>query len=645
MSSLLFIFLYCICLIAPGLAIQRLLSLRFDRYLASISISYSIFSLAFIVCNHYSVSAASFALGYLLLCLCSVSYLVIAYSRSWDLHKAGLAYLKPLLTILAVSAIYQLLFGSFTEVPADMYAHLEYYQRALRSLDANSLGRALEWKSLLLQKSDVFYYFVAGVNSLVQLPIQDTISTIDFLNRSLFIIAVFYFARLVFKDSANSTLIAALCCVFVAMHMGINVFAYIRYYTLAPTMLNMVLYMFAITVFIEIVCNGASAKNNLAEKSLAETSIGYAIIIPIGIAASTIHIQEAMFIGVMIVIMSFIATTDKLLPSRLHIQLHHLHVSKHQVMTISFLALISFITLYVYSQLNLTRAPNAHWRLWEFAPSYGFFPSITTLNLKLHFSRVLTLWGLLIYLLFFLNFNRYRNNLFILAGMLSPIFTILNPFFIDLFLRHYSSTTVWRLSYLIPIHFVAGDLFIHYIKTFRERSSLKKVVVSLLLIAMIGLLLPIGNTWKKLHYSRFPSLAQSNEQLSHTNFEDLINALVSIEPKHKILTDPMTGYMISALTKHTSSRQKFFRSRNFKHFTFLDYSDKPLRKYKNYLLIVNKREAIRSRIGKLSGHWTDKQWLSIESYYTPALLAHLGNNQGQFELLWSQNDIQIYKIL
>ena len=652
MSSLLFMIIYLGCLILPGLAIHRLLNLKLDYYLSSLSLSYSLFALTFIVSNHYSVTVSSFLIGYLLLIFISSAYLTVSFYRSryasnFSKTNSRLGYFWPIIGIALASGVYQILFGSFTEVPVDLYAHLERYQAALAKIDSNSLGRALGWKNLLLQDSGVFYYLIAGISWLTKLTSHEALLTIDFLNRSLFLIAVFHFSRIVFKGSPEITLIAILTTAFVALHLGINVFAFIRYYTLAPTMLNMILYLFAIVVFLNTIRHETKLQEGSQSitKHLTENLIAYLIIVVICIATAAIHVQELMFIVVMIATISVIASIKILHTEVRGSQTNFMEISKKHVLTISILAGVAFIFLYIYSQLNFTRAPNADERLWEFTPSYGYIPSITTLNLKFQFSKVMTLWGLLVYFLFFLNINRYKKNLFILAGMLSPIVTILNPFFIDLFLRHYNSTTVWRLCYLIPVHFVAADLFVHYIKTLREYAALKKVGVSSIIVAMVVLLLPIENTWRKIHYSRFPTLGQSDEKLSQHYYQDLITNLESLEHSYKVLTDPVTGYMVSAMTQHRSTRNKFFRDYRFKHFTLPDYSNSPLRKYRNHLLIVNKREKNLSRVGRLSEHWAENQWSNTDRYYPPRLLNHLSNNPSRFELLWSGNNVQVYKVL
>jgi len=634
MGEPLLITLYLVALIVPGLAIHTALKLRINVFLSSTSFSYSLFALTFITANHFSLPANNFIFAQICIVIISIIFLLAfgltgknkALPRE---NKKSIGSLACVLTIIATSILYQLFFSAFTEIPSDLYSHMERYQTAFTNINNNSLGQALPWQDLLFQRSGVFYYLLAGASWLTSASSESTISAIDFANRTLFLIAVYFFSYAVFARQKHRTLIAASSVAFVTLHMGINVFAYVRYYSLAPTMLNMIIYMSAVVIFI------STASQRFSLKSIG----AYVAILLLIITAAAVHVQEAMYIGIMVAIISTFGVLSKLTFTPFK-----LDIDTRQSLIITIIALTGFISIYLYSHYNLDRAPNAHWRLWEFGAGVGFIPDITTLNLKLQFAKVMTLWGLFVYGLFFLHIKRYLSNPFILAAMLSPIATFLNPFFVDLFLRHYNSTTLWRLCYLIPIHFVAADLFVHYASQFRKKSFVTKLISTITLVAMVGLLLPIKNTWQGVHYSRFPTLERSDKTLSYPYYNDLISYLESLEKPYQVLTDPMTGYVLSAMTKHTSYRRKFFRDYRFKSFTFQDYSTNPLAKYKGYLLVTNQRLHSTSRIGELSGHWRKDEWQQVHHYYPPQLTAHLKANPQRFTELWRNDGVVVYSV-
>lgn len=630
--SILLLLLYLAILILPGCAVYQVIRPRLNAFIFSVSVSYTLFTLLFIFANHFSISAIIFM--YVVACyvVISAGYIIstVIAQRKIEITKSGGSLLLSIGVISLISAIYQVIFGSFVEVPADIYSHIERYQTAVKTLADNSLGKALPWKDLFFQKSGVFYYLLACARWLTNSSADTVIPVIDFANRTLFLCTTYFFARTVFKQQKNVVAISTLTVLFVALHMGINVFSYVRYYSLAPGMLNMIIYMSAVGIFLSV------SSQNFSLKSIG----AYFLILLLILTASAVHVQEAMYIGIIIALIAAFGSVSKLkfVPFKLAID-------KRQSFVITTLGLAGFISIYLYSHYNLTRAPNAHWRLWEFGPGFWFIPDITILNLKLQFSKVMTLWGLFVYGLFLFNIKRYTKNPFILAAMLSPLATILNPFFVDLFLRHYSSTTLWRLCFLIPIHFVAADLFVHYAMRFKNNHLLSKTLSALVIILLLGLLLPIKNTWQGVHYSRFPTLMASDKTLGYSHYQDLTMYLASLELSYNVLTDPVTGYMISAMTRHENSRQKFFRGYPFKHFTFQDYSNSPLKQYKNYLLIVNKRPRTLSVVGKLSQHWDTDTWTNTKHYYPPQLLKRLNSNPNLFELLWSENEVQVYKVL
>ncbi|WP_353412560.1 hypothetical protein [Arenicella sp. 4NH20-0111] len=629
MNTLLFGVAYIALFTLPGVALCHLgRRHKFESSpLAFISLSYLVFTLIFILANSLSFESNTLIIGLVIGSLGSTFYLFrqSAFSTQSD-------WVVPTLTVIGASLLYHAIFGSYAEVPADVYAHLERIQAAQNEVSNNSLGPALPWTKLLRQGSGVYYFYAAIIAEPFHLSGMALFEALDFLNRTLFLLGVFFFSRLLFSRSPHANKASYLAVLFVTLHMGINVFSFVRYYSLAPSILALPLYFYAISLFIEIVSKPMQQ---------ASVAIRLFLILLLVIACAAIHVQEAMFIVTIIATMAIVILSSLLLPIE--------RPSPSTLLlcgVIMLIALISFISIYLYSASNLTRAPNAHWRLWEFGEGFWFFPQLTILNLKYQFIRVTTIWGLLVYVLFFLNIRRYKKNYFILAGMLSPIFTFLNPFFVDLFLRHYNSTTIWRTCYLIPLHFVAADLFLHYLKQLQGSPKIStKIASGSILLSLAILLTPIANTWKASHYSRFPTLFHNERVVSYKHYSDLLKALDSLPDKRNVLTDPMTGYMISGLTKHHSSRKKFYRNNSYKHFSFKHYNDNPLDQHSGMLLIVNLRAKVKSGVGELANHWSKNEWLNTKNYYPNQLLVHLESRPNTFSKIWSKDEITIYEIL
>jgi len=629
MSNALFLILYWSILTIPGAALNRIIDRNQHNPLSWIALSYTCFVLIFISANHFQLSVT--AISIIVITLVSISLLTLIAANTRRSHnKKHNEWARPTLVILAASATYQIFFGAFSEVPSDLYSHLERLQFANRNILNNTLGPQLEWSKLLRQKSGVFYYLVSFVNQLTNLDTRSLVGLIDFSNRTLFLLAVFFFAKFLFRRLPEASLIAYLATVFVATHMGISVFSFVRYYSFAPTILAMIIYFFAISLFLEQIKGPFKLSSFLSNSTLVLLST---------IAAAAVHTQEAMFIAVMALCISLVASLSYIKSFDIRA------VNTHwQANLVSIAGILGFAALYIYSSENLIRAANAHWRLWEFGEGFWFIPQLTTLNLKLQFIQVVTLWGVMVYALFLINIKRYRNNLFLLAGMLSPIITFLNPFFIDAFLRNYNSTTVWRLCYLLPIHFVAADLFVHYANSIKSSSIYRKSTSTLVIMLFLLLLTPLNNTWVEAHYSRAPTLASSDIGLSYTHYNDLLDFLGTLPKAEQILTDPMLGYMISGLTKHYSERRKFFRNQGFKRFSYYNYDDRPLDRYAGYLLVTSQRKSDESDVGASGEHWRKNEWIKTQNYYPKELLKHLKERPDVFNKLWSNDGITVYRI-
>jgi len=620
MEIIAFAAIYLSILILPGVA---LLPSCFRNGASVIASSFAFFVLLFFLCWLLNLSTFSFTIIFCGSLLASV--LLIWLKRSQFDWQAMLPYLL----IGIVSLIYQSLFSSFSEVPSDAYAHLERIKFANDNLELGTLGFGASLTGFFQQGSGVFYFLIALSQSLSNIDARSAFEGLDFINRTLFLAVVFSFTKTIFKHSGRASLTAYFAVFFVAAHMGINVFAYIRYYTIAPSIIAFSLYFSAISLFLNC-CHNPDSVKKLALSALA--------IFFLALAAAATHVQEALFIVIVIPLMAiwWLITNRKPQSGRIKVNPVFFY-------TIVIAAAFSFVLAYMLSNQHLERAPNAHWRLWEFAEAVWIFPKITVLNLKFQFIQVITLWGLFVLACAVFYWRRYIKNLYIMAALSVPLVTILNPFFIDLFLRHYNSTTVWRLCYLIPIHFIAADLSEYHWSRLNSSSMqfAYRFRSAVFLMLVVALLLPIANTWNQTHFSRVPTLASSDPQLSYKHYGDLLDFLAEL-PSQKVLTDPMTGYMVSALSKHHSNRRKFFRGKNFIRFSFLDYTHKPLSQFRDHLIIVNQRPNSKSVVGKLSGHWREIEWLDIHNYYPTALLERLKSDD--FEKLWENEEVSVYRI-
>ena len=303
------------------------------------------------------------------------------------------------------------------------------------------------------------------------------------------------------------------------------------------------------------------------------------------------------------------------------------------------------VSLFIYSYFSIPRTPIIEPKIIPLENILPFIKYLYILNPTYQFYYVISLWGVAVILLFMLNLEKFKNNAFLMAGMLSPFFTVFNPFFTDLFLRHTYAASLWRMSLLVPLQLVGAYLFVAAVQYIWTGSYLKKAYGLLTVILLIFLLFPFNGTFIENKYSRLLTLKPVSVENSPEQWNDLLEYLNSIEDEKKIITDPITGYMLTALTRHTSSRAKFHRLwGGFIKFNYDDYSHNPFDRYKDFLFIINKRNGGMSETGRVARHWPEGI-LQIENYYySENLEEYISSNPDRFELLWEKEKIRVYSL-
>jgi len=629
--NILYLAIFAAHLLAPGIAIANAARIQ-NNPLTFVAISYSLFVITYVISNQLGLGTIAF---YRIVSATLAISIILCATQLWAKRKEIKIEFKSdylcLLGIILSVVAYHGFHGAFAEVPADVYSHLERFQSIKLTFENESALVSRDWESLLTSKSYAWYHLLAIVAMQASATNIEVLESSAIITNSVFLIAVYLLGITIFREAKKPMLVAIIGTVFTATHLGINIFSFVRYYSLAPTTLGFCLYFWAIDTILKF-----------SDIDQTSSKLKYSLLIVAATFSAAInHTQEALFIAVMLALISLVHTIG------FSFRTTSTKTMRLTWATLTILAAVVFVVIYIYANLNFVRGPNISFRLWSFAPAQGLLPELSTLNLKFQFIQVVTLWGLFVYALFFLNLRRYKNNAFLLAGMISPIFTVMNPFFVDLFLRLDNATTLWRLCYIIPIHYVAADLFICYSAQLKLASLKRKVISFLVITPLIALLLPMKNTWNGVHYSRFPTLNQTKAiatATSYRNYTDLLHYLESLETQYQILTDPMLGYMISGLTDHYSERRKFFRNSRFKRFSYLDYSNQPIDKYAGHLLITNQRTTIESATGRLSNHWRAIEWTDTKNYYPNSLFKHLEQRPEKFKLLWSNNGVSVFEI-
>ena len=231
--------------------------------------------------------------------------------------------------------------------------------------------------------------------------------------------------------------------------------------------------------------------------------------------------------------------------------------------------------------------------------------------------------------------------------MLIPLLTVFNPVFVDWFLRIEGPHTLWRMLYLLPIHFIAALLMVRYGRLIASaaKSTWHRIGAAVMAVLVIALLFPIDVGGFNNPYSRL-TLASVNLKNDVNQWQDLLDFLNTQSPERNILTDPITGYAVAGLTTHNTYRYKFLPMGSYltHQFSFDSYADQPLAKYRDWLLIINDRIGGHSEVGARARHWPDDV-LNTSQHYSDALREHLETNPDRFQRLWQQNRISVYAIV
>jgi len=156
--------------------------------------------------------------------------------------------------IAVLLGLYFLQACAYIELPADVFTHLEYMQEKSRSI-MGSVAEGMPLQQGLGLNGKYWYYLTSFISIWGGLETADSILSASYFNVSVFLLAVFFFSQVVFRDNfkhANMLALASLAAVFFTFfHFGINIFSFIRYYALAPAILNYVLYFALMAIIID----------------------------------------------------------------------------------------------------------------------------------------------------------------------------------------------------------------------------------------------------------------------------------------------------------------------------------------------------------------------------------------------------------
>ena len=286
-------FFHLAALFVPGWLLTQRMPLGAERPLLVVALSYTYYTLIAAATMYGGWGLATFYSVYALGVFFLIAYLLLRRRSIVFPQRSALTVLYYIGALAVVGAylLYRVTVGAYTELPADLFNHLGYVQQHVDSLEAGRLGSELSVVQLLHQSGGIWYGLFAVLNSFAGSQVADTYTVAMAINVSLFLLAVYVFAWNLFGvfelDDTQRVIASVLAAGFTFAHMGINVFAFVRYYSFAPAMLNFILYFAVIVLVMQALDQRVYDTKKLVCGGL------------ITIAAAMIHNQEALFIIVM----------------------------------------------------------------------------------------------------------------------------------------------------------------------------------------------------------------------------------------------------------------------------------------------------------------------------------------------------------
>ena len=607
-------------LLLPGAAIVLLLRRGGNFFILSIGLSYAVF----IVNAYFSSKFSDFAsieVLYFLEFLIAIAVILrknLLFARTEFALGSNVVWLYRLL-LSGLLASYLLFVGPYLEVPADVWQHLRTVRDYVTALEHGHINLSSPWHLLY-----GFSVQITGEDLLqTTAPVSATVSLI-------FGLGIFEIAREIASGrgwseprSLNFALLASLltCILF-----GTSVFAFFRYYALAPVFINFLFFLYAAV----LICDTKKTIGHL------ERVLSFALCF---LLAWLIHRQEALFLACFILVMTSYFLVFRVIGlGKFQARLGEtarirfawpVVVGLWLLVSVMMLVLAEFFTesgREVLAPLSNNTLMFSLWtdRSWIIADPLGrVFETIGGV-------------GIVFALAYFSLSSKNSRPLVITGLVITPFLFLFNPIFIKWFLTNASQDVVWRLTYMVPIGLVAA----YVINMLWDRRYAGYWAKTLLLL-QLGLLVPIPGL-EKVQHLRWLTLREIPVGNSSALWSDLVQKLGELNPRN-VLTDPISGYVIDGATVHTVAGFKFHGSGKFIPINYNGYGPASFEGFKSWLFVANYRDGEWSEVGARSGHWQGNV-MYVRENYSDKLQAFLSNPPKHFHLLWEKDDIKLFEI-
>jgi heme/copper-type cytochrome/quinol oxidase subunit 4 len=506
-NQFIFICLFAGCFFVPGWLVLNALNLRPHRFLLSFSLSYVLLIITVTALQVAKLPTSCFApfilggsvvFGALWLArFARIRYFRDEQNRSFR-SRPGI--LIPFAAVMGLLWVYLWWVGPYLEIPSDAWNHVGFFRNAQAQINAGRFGEAAPspYGSFVCQGND-WYLIIAYLMRWSGISMPRVLTPLTVMTVSTFCAGIFFCALAVFRPFRVSIWkrgwMAAGSALFCAATMGTSVFAYIRYYALAPTILNYLLFLSATLIALDWL--------NIRKWWTNAVWLIPALILTMNV----VHGQEVLFTCFMIMGLALVNIARGLIGSRRNKpdaseaprgeprgifaepceakdaipscgilrcqgnggQEPQGFLAKKGVLSktsiegaaqsilfaksliVAGIAIGAWLGLFYWLRhSNPIIWPTAHTIMPNMPTPAVVVPLVfkaLTISPPAHpvvrlvvyqfytFYQTIGCWGLFVYIAFLLGFRQMVKSNYLLAGMASPLLTVFNPITIDLFVR------------------------------------------------------------------------------------------------------------------------------------------------------------------------------------------------------------------
>lgn len=615
---LIYLLLFFGFLFLPGWCLVRILAPRLTGYLSSFSVSVAVLTGNVVLFVYFRIPLSVFTPVLVAEVLLLIVWLGLVVDLPGESRRI-ITRIKEQKVVLAGATLTaaSLLFyigwtGIYTEVPADVWRHLGYIRWAYESFEGT--------RSLL--PVNLWYYIPAWFQYLAGGDVFTFISGFGTVNTLVQGLGIYIFthriAQRLVSGEGRAAAVACLSVLFAAFSIGVNVFSYLRYYTFGPMQQNMLIYFFCVWLVLEI----------FERRTFRLDTVSM-----LGVLTATlwvVHIQEAAFLYALLLSLSLV-TIVRFVPRwrRIPAAGPNLYIAAAVTLGTVVLFLFTHFTFPIRGAVqpwivSLTEFMPVGIHLYIADPTYQVYQSIT-------------IWGIFVYIVFLLHWNTFSRDLYVLSGMLIPLITVFNPVFVDMFLRHNEAAPIYRFVYAVPLHIVAACCLVKWFTSRGGASVAGTFAAPISACLLVGLLLPTGLPLLHNPNSRLATLETVPPGNDYRQWQDMLEFLVNAD-RTRIITDPVTAYMVRGLTSHKAPGYKFYQVHVPLNRSMAYYAN-----FAGALLVMNNRNGAASANGDRAGHWPEDV-LALSEHYPASLDRLVTNHPDRFELIWNHDRIRIYRI-